>query len=264
MSARTRPSKAQQANRRRRKVVPDTTESANTQPEPTKESVLRELSPNVEMYLKTLVRLFDGNGPVTTTAIAKDLSVMTPSASTMLKRLDAEGFVTHEGRHGAVPTEIGARVGARTLRRQLLTERLLVEHLGVPWELAASEACRLEHSISPLVERGLSAFLGAPPTCPHGHPVPHEDGTLWRHERTLALSELAAGIDATVVTVPHDMPELLTFLANAQLLPGAPVCVHQRDQIVGLLTVLVNGVMRVVSLQLASAIKIRQLEQAPS
>jgi Mn-dependent DtxR family transcriptional regulator len=95
------------------------------------------------MYLKTLVRLFDGNGPVTTMAITKELSVMNPPASTMLKRLDAVGFVTHERRRRRGPD--GTQ--ARTMRR-LLTEWLLVEHLGIPRELAASEACRLEHSIS--------------------------------------------------------------------------------------------------------------------
>jgi DtxR family Mn-dependent transcriptional regulator len=214
----------------------------------------REVSPNVEMYLKTLVRLYDGDGPVPTSAIAKELSVTPPSASMMLKRLDADGFVAHEGRHGVVPTELGARVGALTLRRQLLAERLLVDHLGVSWEIAASEACRLEHAISPLVERQLAEFLGTPTTCPHGHPVPLEDGTIWRHEPTVALSELEINTVAMVVAVPHDMPELLKFLADVELRPGAAVHVRQRDRIVGLLTLVVDGIERVVSLQLANAI----------
>ena len=219
-----------------------------------------DVSSNVEMYLKTLVRLYDGDLPVSTTAIAKELSVTPPSASTMLKRLDGDGFVVHEGRAGVVPTELGSRIGALTLRRQLLAERLLVEHLDVSWELAASEACRLEHAISPLVERGLSKFLGRPTTCPHGHPVPSEDGLLWRHERTTALSELEIDAEARVVAVPHDMPELLKFLAEAELRPGAVVSVRQRDQIVGLLTVFVDGVKRVISLQLASDILMQRAD----
>jgi DtxR family Mn-dependent transcriptional regulator len=213
-----------------------------------------DVSPNVEMYLKTLVRLYDGESPVSTSAIAQELSIAPPSASLMLKRLDAEGFVAHEGRHGVVPTDLGKRVGALTLRRQLLAERLLVDHLTVSWEIAASEACRLEHAISPLVERRLAHFLGTPATCPHGHPIPHEDGTLWRHERTVALSELEVGVDATIVTVPHDMPELLKFLDEFELRPGAAVSVQQRDRIVGLLTLIVDGVERVVSFQLANSI----------
>jgi DtxR family Mn-dependent transcriptional regulator len=221
---------------------------------PLKDGDEPEVSPNVEMYLKTLVRLYDGENPVAISAIAKELSVTPPSASVMLKRLDAEGFVIHEGRHGAVPTDAGARVGALTLRRQLLAERLLVDHLGVSWETAASEACRLEHAISPLVERHLAEFLHRPMTCPHGHPIPLEDGTLWRHERSGALSELKAGIDAQVVAVPHDMPEILKFLADIALRPGTTVSVQQRDRIVGLVTLSVDEIERVVSLPLASTI----------
>lgn len=219
-----------------------------------KETDERDVSSNVEMYLKTLVRLYDGDLPVSTTAIAKELSVTPPSVSTMLKRLDVDGYVVHEGRQGVIPTEIGSRIGALTLRRQLLAERLLVEHLDVTWELAASEACRLEHAISPIVERGLSKFLGKPTTCPHGHPIPLEDGTLWRHERTAKLGQLAIGDEATVIAVPHDMPELLKFLADAQIRPGATVVVHQRDQVVGLLTIVIDGNKHVISLQLASDI----------
>jgi DtxR family Mn-dependent transcriptional regulator len=213
-----------------------------------------EVSPNVEMYLKTLVRLYDGDNPVATSTIAKELSVTPPSASMMLKRLDAEGFVVHEGRQGVIPTDLGSRVGAVTLRRQLLAERLLVDHLGLPWEIAASEACRLEHAISPLVEHRLAEFLGRPMTCPHGHPIPLEDGTLWVHERTGALSELKLGIDAQVIAVPHDMPEILKFLTDVALRPGTTVSVQQRDRVVGLVTVLVDSVERVVSLPLASTI----------
>jgi DtxR family Mn-dependent transcriptional regulator len=213
-----------------------------------------EVSPNVEMYLKTLVRLYDGDSPVATSTIAKELSVTPPSASMMLKRLDTEGFVVHEGRQGVMPTELGSRVGALTLRRQLLAERLLVDHLGISWELAASEACRLEHAISPLVEHRLAEFLGTPMTCPHGHPIPLEDGTLWAHERTGALSELKLGIDAKVIAVPHDMPEILKFLTDVELRPGTTVSVQQRDRVVGLVTLLVEGVERVLSLPLAGAI----------
>lgn len=142
-----------------------------------------EVSPNVEMYLKSIVRLYDGVDPVSTSAIAQELAVSAASASAMLKRLDAEGYVTHDGRHGVIPTISGALIGALTLRRQRLAERLLVDHLGVSWELASAEACRLEHAISPMVERRLAQFLNEPTTCPHGHPIPREDGSQWHQDR---------------------------------------------------------------------------------
>ena len=213
-----------------------------------------ELSPTVEMYLKAIVHLYDGGEPVSTSQVAYELSVTAASASAMLKRLDAEGYLVHDGRHGVVPTENGTRIGALTLRRQRLAERLLVDELKVPWELAASEACRLEHAISPLVEEYLSAFVGNPKTCPHGHPIPNKDGTLWHHERTLELSELEPGVETRVVEVRHDMPELLTFLAEIGLVPDATVLVKGRDRIAGLVTLIVRDTERTVSLQLAQSI----------
>ncbi len=216
-----------------------------------------EVSPNVEMYLKSIVRLRDGADPVSTSAIAQELGVSAASASAMLKRLDAEGYVTHDGRHGVLPTSSGARIGALTLRRQRLAERLLVDHLGIPWEISASEACRLEHAISPLVERHLSRFTGEPTTCPHGHPIPREDGTTWHHDGAMELADLPIGLPAAVLEIKHDIPELLKFLAEIGLRPGTPVSVEHREHAVGLLTIVVAGKKHTVSTQLAGDILVR-------
>lgn len=216
-----------------------------------------EISPNVEMYLKTIVRLHDGVEPVSTSAIAQELAVSAASASAMLKRLDTDGYVAHEGRHGVVPTSEGARIGALILRRQRLAERLLVDHLGVSWEIASSEACRLEHAISPVVERQLAAFTGHPTTCPHGHPIPREDGTTWHHEHALDLVDLPVGVPGVVLEIKHEMPELLRFLAEIGMRPGATVTLKKLERAVGLVTVEVSGKRHAVSLQLASEIVVR-------
>ncbi|MBC5824471.1 MAG: metal-dependent transcriptional regulator [Candidatus Eremiobacteraeota bacterium] len=216
-----------------------------------------EVSPNVEMYLKSIVRLHDSMEPVSTSAIAQELAISAASASAMLKRLDADGYVTHEGRHGVVPTAKGARIGALTLRRQRLAERLLVDCLGIAWDLASSEACRLEHAISPLVESRLAQFVGDPTTCPHGHPIPREDGTLWRHDNAIDLVDLPLGVPAKVLEVKHEIPELLRFLAEVQLRPGASVTLRKLERAVGLLTIEVGGKRHTVSLQLAGDILVR-------
>ncbi|MBV8172833.1 MAG: metal-dependent transcriptional regulator [Candidatus Eremiobacteraeota bacterium] len=216
-----------------------------------------EVSPNVEMYLKTIVRLQRGREPVSTSAIASELAVSAASASAMLKKLDADGYVSHDGRHGVIPTAAGAKIGALTLRRQRLAERLLVDHLGIPWEFAYAEACRLEHAISPLVERHLYRFTGEPATCPHGHAIPRDDGTLWDHEDALDLIDLPVGSSAKVLEVKHDMPELLRYLAQIGLRPGTIVSVEKFERAVGLLTLRVNGKAHSVSTQLAGAITVK-------
>jgi len=217
-----------------------------------------EVSPNVEMYLKSIVRLYDGEEPVSTSAIAQELAISAASVSAMLKRLDADGYVRHEGRHGVVPTNAGARIGAVTLRRQRLAERLLVDHLGISWEVAGFEACRLEHAISPLVEERLAVFLHNPSTCPHGHPIPNADGSQWRHENALELADLPLNSSAHVVEIKHDIPELLKFLAEISLRPGVEITVRHRERAVGLLTVEVGGKTHTISAQLANDILVEQ------
>jgi DtxR family transcriptional regulator, Mn-dependent transcriptional regulator len=217
-----------------------------------------EVSPNVEMYLKSVVRLYDGEEPVSTSAIAQELAISPASVSSMLKKLDADGYVIHEGRHGVIPTREGARIGAVTLRRQRLAERLLVDHLGLSWEIAGIEACRLEHAISPAVEAHLAKFLNEPQTCPHGHPIPRADGTLWQHEGTVDLIDLPLDIRAVVLEVKHDIPELLKFLGEIELRPGAHLTIKHREPAAGLLTIDVDGHEHTISAQLAGDIIVRQ------
>jgi len=221
-----------------------------------------EVSPNVEMYLKSVVRLYDGEEPVSTSAIAQELAISPASVSSMLKKLDADGYVVHEGRHGVIPTAEGARIGAVTLRRQRLAERLLVDHLGLSWEIAGIEACRLEHAISPAVEAHLAKFLDEPQTCPHGHPIPRADGTLWQHEGAVDLIDLPLDDRAVVLEVKHDIPELLKFLGEIELRPGAELVIKRREPAAGLLTINLDGREHTISAQLAGDIIVRKTQAA--
>ncbi|MBC5806168.1 MAG: DtxR family transcriptional regulator [Candidatus Eremiobacter antarcticus] len=221
-----------------------------------------EVSPNVEMYLKSIVRLYDGEEPVSITAVAQELAISAPSVSAMLKKLDADGYVVHEGRHGVVPTARGAHIGAVTLRRQRLAERLLVDHLGISWEVAGFEACRLEHAISPQVEEHLARFLGEPSTCPHGHPIPLPDGSLWRHDHAVELADLPVHTKSVVLEVKHDMPELLKFLADINIRPGVEITVQHRERVAGLLRIDVAGQIHTISTQLAGDILVQDAAQA--
>lgn len=223
-----------------------------------------EVSPNVEMYLKSVVRLYDGEEPVSTSAIAQELAISPASVSSMLKKLDTDGYVVHEGRHGVIPTAEGARIGAVTLRRQRLAERLLVDHLGLSWEIAGIEACRLEHAISPAVEAHLAKFLDDPQTCPHGHPIPRADGTLWQHEGAVDLIDLPLDVRAVVLEVKHDIPELLKFLGEIELRPGAELAIKHREPAAGLLTINLDGREHTISAQLAGDIIVRKTQAAAS
>ena len=116
---------------------------------------------------------------------------MTPaSASSMVKKLDELGLVTHEPYKGVKLTAGGRRVALEVLRHHRLLELYLAESLGVPWDRVHDEAEILEHVLSEELEELIAAKLGNPTHDPHGDPIPN--AALEIEERpTEALASLA-------------------------------------------------------------------------
>ena len=61
------------------------------------------------------------------------------------------------------------------MRKHRLAECLLVQVIGLTWELVHEEACRWEHVMSETVERRLLEVLGHPTVSPYGNPIPGLD-----------------------------------------------------------------------------------------
>jgi len=131
-----------------------------------------------------------------------------------------------------------------------LAERLLTDVLGMPWDEVHEEACMLEHAISDRVERQLVEFLGDPQTCPHGHPIPPRD--LSDPQRTgVPLAQIESGRRTAVLGVTDEVPEILRYLAQVGLRPGADVHVVEKAPLGGPLTVEVGEARHAISLELA-------------
>lgn len=60
------------------------------------------------------------------------------------------------------------------IRRHRLAETLLSTVFEIPDEMIHTQACGLEHErvLSPEATESICTFLGHPPTCPHGKPIP--------------------------------------------------------------------------------------------
>jgi DtxR family Mn-dependent transcriptional regulator len=108
-----------------------------------------------------------------------------------------------------------------------------------------------------LVERHLAQFVGNARTCPHGHPIPLEDGTIWQHSNAVPLVDVSIGAPAVVLEVRHEMPELLRFLSDIRIFPGVTLSVRKLERAVGLLDVEVSGALHTISVQLAGDIIVR-------
>jgi DtxR family transcriptional regulator, Mn-dependent transcriptional regulator len=207
-------------------------------------------------YLEAIFKLQRGSGAVTVKALAAELGFTPPSVSEMLSRLRAQGLVQERGEGGILLTPEGAREGASLVRRHRLSERFLVDYLGMSWDEVHDEACKLEHVLSPEVEARLAEQLGDPRTCPHGHVIPSEDGTL-AEEAMRPLSDLEVGDAAVIGCITEESGEFLRYLASLGLLPDTTVEVESVAPFNGPLLVRVAGSQYALGREVACKIMVR-------
>ena len=121
--------------------------------------MVHDLSPNMEMYLKTILQLAVEGEPVRVKAIAQAMGVTMPSVSQALRALKSKGLVSHSS-YGAVGlTRTGVGVARAVRERYQVLQRFLIDVLGVEEKVAAEEACQIEHVLRAETMRRLSAFL---------------------------------------------------------------------------------------------------------
>jgi DtxR family Mn-dependent transcriptional regulator len=195
----------------------------------------------VEDYAKAIYALQrQEDGPVGTSALAERLGVAPPSVSAMLKRLDELRLVRYEPYHGVTLTAAGERVALEVIRHHRLLEAFLTDALEMPWDRVHDEAEVLEHYISEDLERRIAEKLGNPSLDPHGDPIPTPELAM-AADRTTALDRLAAGNAATFSRVSDSDPEMLRYLAERGIRPGARLRVIEVQPFGGPVFVEVEG-----------------------
>ncbi|MGC8837310.1 MAG: metal-dependent transcriptional regulator [Anaerolineae bacterium] len=217
-------------------------------------------SRSAEEYLEAIYRLAGEaeEGMVPLSTLAEHLAVSPVSANQMVRRLEERGLLNYIPYRGVALSEGGRAAAAGLIRRHRLWERFLADILGLPWEQVHEEACRLEHATSPLVEAYLARFLEEPQTCPHGHPVPDEEGIAPPQGR-LSLMDVEPGGKARVLSVPERDPALLRYLAQMGLEPGAVVQVEDHAPFGGVLTIVVAGARHALGKDVAEKVRVQAL-----
>jgi DtxR family transcriptional regulator, Mn-dependent transcriptional regulator len=211
---------------------------------------------SIEEYLEAIFKLQRGGGPVTVKQLAAELGVAPPSASEMVRRLRETGLVAPSGETGIWLTTDGEAEGVRLVRRHRLSERFLVDYLDMPWDAVHDEACKFEHVLSPEVEARLAEQLGNPRTCPHGHAIPSEDGSL-PDDNLRPLAEFCSGEHGVIGCITEEGGDLLRYLASLGLVPDTPVEVESVAPFGGPLLVRVAGSQYALGREVAGKIMVR-------
>ncbi len=100
-----------------------------------------------EDYLETILVLHNRNGEVRSIDIAAELDYSKPSVSVAMKNLRERECITVDKNGFITLTDKGRAIAERVYERHLLFTEWLVS-LGVPEDIAAEDACRIEHCLS--------------------------------------------------------------------------------------------------------------------
>jgi DtxR family transcriptional regulator, Mn-dependent transcriptional regulator len=153
-------------------------------------------------------------------------------AKFILRLMIKDGLFQVEGNR-MVLKERGEEKAREIVRRHRLTERLLYEIFEMSEEEVEEEACKLEHILSPGVTESVCTFLGHPPTCIHGKPIPRgECCTKFKKEMkplVIPLEELGLGEKGRIVFIAPKSHQRLDRLSTLGIVPGSILRMHQKN-----------------------------------
>lgn len=182
----------------------------------------------IEDYLQLIYTMGHEGGPVIAARVKERKGVSAPTAWATLKRMERDGLVNLADDHHIELSAKGLEMAESIIRRHMLAERLLTDILKLDWADVHDEAHKMEHAISPLIERQILQLLANPETCPHGNPIPG----LARGEPVAVrpLRELPEGASVIVNNIAEhaeDDAGLMHYLERSSLVPGTRLHVDE-------------------------------------
>jgi DtxR family Mn-dependent transcriptional regulator len=150
----------------------------------------------------------------------------------ILEELSSTGLLETSGDEGRLtrPGEERARV---IIRRHRLAEVLLNNLFDLDNSQMESTACKFEHILTKAVTESVCTFLGHPPVCPHGRPIPR--GECCDKIRTeikplvTRLSDAVLSDEIRIVFITPKSRKRLEKLSALGIVPGSRIRLLQRN-----------------------------------
>jgi DtxR family Mn-dependent transcriptional regulator len=152
------------------------------------------------------------------------------SVPDVIMKMEHAGLVTLSG--DDIEFNGNGETRARDLtRRHRLAERLFHDVMDVSMHESEVTACEIEHFLSPSVTDSVCSFLGHPPTCPHGKPIPR--GACCSKYKAvkplvMQLNELEAGSEARIVFIVPTEESRIDRLTSMGIVPGSVIKLKQK------------------------------------
>lgn len=112
---------------------------------------------SAEDYLEKILMLTERNGDVRSIDIATEMGVTKPSVSIAMKNLRQAGYISMDGSGYITLEPPGLEIATRIYSRHKTLTRFFVA-LGVAPDVAARDACKIEHDLSAETYEKMVAF----------------------------------------------------------------------------------------------------------
>ena len=112
-----------------------------------------------EDYIETIYVLKKRNGTVRSIDVANELNYSRPSVSRAVGILKDNGLITVENDGELVLTEAGMKTAKAVYEKHTSLTKFLMLTAGVDAETAETDACRIEHIISPETFKGIKKYI---------------------------------------------------------------------------------------------------------
>lgn len=106
-----------------------------------------KIQQSAENYLETIFVLTKRNGVVRSVDIANELGFSKPSVSVAMKSLRENGYIEVMGDGHIALLQKGKNIAEKLYERHTVLTNAIIA-LGVSEEIAAEDACKIEHIIS--------------------------------------------------------------------------------------------------------------------
>jgi DtxR family transcriptional regulator, Mn-dependent transcriptional regulator len=213
----------------------------------------------MQRYAAEIYRLQQEYAQVPLSLLSAQIDASTQAVALMVRRLAEASYLIHEPYRGVRLTPEGEKIAMPPLRRHRLVEVFLVRVMGYDWVAAHELADTFERGINLELEERMYVLSGKPTRCPHGEPIPSQDGEM-PILRDAPLVDLPAGSACIISRVrTHDL-EKLRYIGELGLFPGKTFSLLTRAPFKGPLRLSMSPEDPVISYDLASSLWVELIE----